>query len=1154
MAGIDEFVQNFYEIQGITLAERTKNFNFLLRDFDRTNLTDEDLVRVDSLIRPRNLLEEIFKLDTFIRFKHIKFLFKIFECENLILIGRLVKCKWLFQESFCDINSDNLMDLFERLSPITRGKIISKLAAYLQDEQLVENYYTTIKRNYGLTTASRLISACSANFIRNEFEQYCFKLKDKQLLRIAKKDLQFVEFYFDKIIKNTHSKSIDANDYLSVFHHIVATDFPLFLSFIDKYNLKMKLNNKLTAKVYNCKKDDVIAKPTRYLEIMNVNKLIRLLKDDFGKFYENSFPKSIKDFSQTTNEPVEGKFSSYAQTFDLINHLQREEKYNMLINTFQKVYKVEIFKYSNFINDYIIEMMPFEERLKWAKQKMTEDRWICYLETKDSIPIIKDKIKLFSDRITRTRYLNYLIETCRINDDKEALLNVLKYYVERHRNEESDTRASFLRKLHNSFKLEELNQEYWTEIMKLSKLFPIQNYFFYEICDINEKYLLYLYENDEINDEAILIYLKDAIRNYCLLTPFDRHLKYRKDFYQRLPELIMNNYKGDELHNVCTTFLSRVKEWNEKNRKDQIDVYSFPQILQVFTNKDNSFAHHYPYNSILPYLFTAKGDTPEKDLIMKEFWSNLTNNSIYLTDILNNILKHEPLSLLEHVEDISQKSRIYYEHFLQKLKYYHHLGLPEKFKEAYLKKLADDENKSDTIRALVYLMPTVDYIKLMAPYTGNETKIDFDNSTFYQNKSAFVESLKYTDTYSLAIPIVQQFCVGDYLKPTLSTLYRIFDYTVVQNTDTLLQELFGRAVSVRKHAIFLTTRSRDEPTIYKTLKELGENEKNPSLIKFIFKRTFKYFCANPSEEFFDLLRLNSRYLKKEDEEAYDYFYQYSNVPLVYLAKFIQVAWDCISESNVDNIKDKRFTLLNQVDDDIIRLLPENFCRNILETYLCNKNEQSVREFACKYILTGESDENLLFICNLLKNFIKTDWQTKSRKIVRSILTHICNSLRQHKKLEYMKTFYGVWHEILEVVNAYEEHLTLKLNVLYLSTNEEYRIRNFAEKVYEFYNENVQTFSNMIIEIFAKVLSDTIESITWDDEYRENHDENLFNFYLGLLNTNKSSFNYALILSLLPKEYSLVYDIKLQHQMILKEISRCEETWLKIRFIEYSDNL
>lgn len=1147
MDPIEQFVQSFYSIEGVTLGERSKNVNLLVRNFTKINLNNEDLKRMNTLLQARNILEETFKLDVFLQLRYVAFLLSIFEGEKLNLIGRLVKSKWLFQEEFCSINSDFLIDLFKRVSPITRGKIINKLAA-LKNETVAEDFYVTIKSHYGFKAASKLLPACSVTFIRSLLENQCIEFSDKQLLRIIKKDLQFAPIYFNKIKKNMIH--VELGDYLRSLHYVASIDLIIFAEFIEKYRIRMKLNARLTAKIYEIKKDKVIANPTFYLSIMHFKTLIHLLKDDYNEFYKNSFPKSIEEFRHTIGEPSTVRYNQYTRTYTLINHLSRDEQYKMLVNTFREVYKVDIFDYPDFIKNHFIEMMPIDVRVKWAKEKMKDDKWMCYLEIKHSIPKIKEKINLSSDRYARAKCTLYLIETCRINKDKDALLEVLKYYFERHRNEEGDLRAQFVREISSSFKLENLPQTHWTELMKLLQLFVIKEDYHFETRFFIGRYLLYLFKTNQINDDAILKYLKEAFKNKNIQMPRDYPSKYTKLLLLSLPEIILNNYEGDELFDITLAFISEIFSWNQDNPWDKINPYDFPKIMDVMLCKEiEKREDNRRYKSTVSSLIDFKSNEPQNPIFLNIFWSSIEEHSYNYRNVFEDILKYKPLLILENNAKFS--TFLYFgDSFITKLKYYAHLGLPQLFKEMYVAKLTSD-SKSGAIKNLVHLMPTQEYINLMSDYYVKESKIDVEEEkSIYKLQSYFIESLKYADELSLTLPIVEQFCVGDYLKMSLDTLYRVIDYTPMPKTEHFLKSLFYRAVSVRKHAIFLTSNTRDERTVYDMIKTLAPKEKNPSLLKFLFKRTFKYFCVNPSEQFFELLRLNSQYINKKDEEAYNYFKEYSNVPSDYLPRFIVLGWNCMSVSEVENVRNEKNSLLHNINVNVIKRLPDTFCRKIIKSYLFSDERFILPTFSCNYILAGENDDNLRFVCDVLKDFMKSD-QTKKHDKMQTILEHFCSKFRENNLIDYLNKFANIWYEFVEVVDAYGQHLMLQFNILYLNAVDddyECKIRKFAENVCKFFDENLEKYGCMIINVFADVLESCSKTFLW---HETKLDENLFNFYTDLLNINDSPYNCALILTMLPKKFALQPDIKFKHEFILNEIiSKRQEEWLKILYVNY----
>lgn len=442
----------------------------------------------------------------------------------------------------------------------------------MQDEVVAEDYFKAVLKKYGSNLAIKLLSNCSVKFARNASSKYDAKFTNKELLKMVKKDITFANFYFDKFCAVKHYK-LSVMHYLLVLHYIAAIDFPLFMYMFEKHELKMKLNMKLTAKLYACKKNDVISRPENYLTFMHFKTLMKLLGDDFETFYANSFPKTVKEFQYILFEPKK-HYASHTRIYKLIQHLPRNKKYEMFTKTFLRVYNVYIFQYPNFINKYFIDFMPDQERLKLSKQILKEDKWICYLEIKNSIPKLKDKIRSMFIAETRSIYLNHLVETCRVHRNLNALLDVLRYFVERHQNENTVIIEAFINKLRESFDLKKLHAPHWTEINKLLKILKLNDeYYMYSkefMCD----YTHHLIESNNMNNELMMKLFNYSTEQGCWTHIFEVFRSKRsKQYVLKVATLLPNQCKEEKLYTMCSAILYRIVDWNAHNKNDQIDLY-----------------------------------------------------------------------------------------------------------------------------------------------------------------------------------------------------------------------------------------------------------------------------------------------------------------------------------------------------------------------------------------------------------------------------------------------------------------------------------------------------------------------------------------------------------------------------------------------------
>lgn len=157
-------------------------------------------------------------------------------------------------------------------------------------------------------------------------------------------------------------------------------------------------------------------------------------------------------------------------------------------------------------------------------------------------------------------------------------------------------------------------------------------------------------------------------------------------------------------------------------------------------------------------------------------------------------------------------------------------------------------------------------------------------------------------------------------------------------------------------------------------------------------------------------------------------------------------------------------------------------------------------------------------------------------------------LNTKKDVDYLKKFATFWYVTVDVSETYVEHLILQLTLLYMTSDSENKINDFAKNVHEFYSQNVQKFSHLIIDIFSKTLKDLMSDFfPTDNDVNDVEEYDLFTFYTALMDINKSPENFAMIL---PNEYSLTPYIATQHKLLLAEIRQCHEPCIKILYNHY----
>lgn len=135
-----DLVRRFHSLEGDTISDRKKNFNKLLRDPSFSGNKQQIHDALDKL-EPKTYLENLFKVDALIYFRHTNRLVEILKQGNEVFISKILKQQWFFKDVFQNIDADTLVnDFLPCLSFTMRMKVLKRLSMVL-DEQKMDAIY-----------------------------------------------------------------------------------------------------------------------------------------------------------------------------------------------------------------------------------------------------------------------------------------------------------------------------------------------------------------------------------------------------------------------------------------------------------------------------------------------------------------------------------------------------------------------------------------------------------------------------------------------------------------------------------------------------------------------------------------------------------------------------------------------------------------------------------------------------------------------------------------------------------------------------------------------------------------------------------------------------------------------------------------------------
>ncbi|KAF5303597.1 hypothetical protein FQR65_LT08198 [Abscondita terminalis] len=1101
----------------------------------------------------KNFLEEKFKVDLLLHFKKTKDLVEILKSERSIQIQRVLKnSKWFVEQIISSMTVTELITtIFPNTSFRTKVKLINKLAIHLNDSDKAHEYFEAIDQQYGTYLASKLLPSCRPDYIVNFLNTRHFKPTPKQALLIIKRYPEYSEEIVDILMRFDNA----SEEYMNVFDHLKLNNINLLLELNCKHMLNLRMGWRVTDRFVHLHEDDVIGDPKKYYKTFHNKQIAKSLHHKFNVLYINLFPPDLDEFSD-----------DYHTIISVLRDLpKRMRQGSFLIDNYAKIYGTSFWN-SSHVSLQILDLLTVHERVRVVETEkkpshILDANWKSYLTTDKSFPLLKKEISLTSAAGTRAVLVECLVNTCKINLDDVALLNVCNYVLNTHRNDHIKVRKSFLHAIKNNYDLAHYSDQLWKYINELIGIFELNNESFEYVVEFKKMYLRFrLLHNLPVEDELLQWVRGD---NSDLI--FGTNSQQQLHCFNVLADIISREKKGDDLSKWNNTLLHSICQWNNTN-KEKISLLRFENAMQLL--KQQFATNEYSYAEVR--ILTA--------LIQEECKQSggRTMLNIYLglrekygnRDILLWVLQHHPSLIEENINDVIQLFTEYFfgsyrEHYL--FKYIR--NYPSILEKAvkYLLNPEKECKKQCVIIALSFMQKSEDFLKMTENYYPTERQADAKTDAgreLYALQEIVTRCLKNLDPPSVTMPSILRFCKGDYLKLIRTALYSVCDNANENKLISFLSQLIDAAVSIRKHALHLTFRTLDKNQVYSLIKHFMEKEKNDSIRKFIFKGCFNFFIKNPDDFTWELVTLNINAVDINDREALEILLQFDKVPKQYRSNYVVLTWNVLN--TVPDPNDTLTCNLNQlignISTDMIPTLPQDFYDKVINGYFLKEDcshitfmSSTVNKFVCKYILYSNSDvekkERLNAISLIIKDFVlKNGKKPDNCNHVIDILKEFCMPFLKdnYQDKEIFEEFVGLWNDLFKPHELFDEYLHLKLVALYMESLE---ATDLGCRLGELCDSLVDIYGEVIVGMLC-------EKINFFGCYFFNNDqENCYDMIEGLISNDASTVRLVLAILLLSCNSPDGKRAKRRYNEIMEKLDLVENITIKLYLCSiYSGNL
>lgn len=611
------------------------------------------------------------------------------------------------------------------------------------------------------------------------------------------------------------------------------------------------------------------------------------------------------------------------------------------------------------------------------------------------------------------------------------------------------------------FKYEDFNETHWNCLVDLWKLHKMKNerqpesmLLFYNI--------VFLHKNNKPVKEMVDLYTKEILESHtfshCCDWKYSTEIS--KHIMLQLIEQIPIESK-DDFQATADSLLSTIIEFNESCPHQSIDFYNIPLFVTLLKLKKEKYQYYAKTERKM--ICKIKRNQFETE-VMQLYLSNIPKT--YDIHTVKWFFNNEILIFAKYFDGFVQTMLRYnfvntkQPNLWYKIKKYSHLKLDEKA-SMYLKQQLFSEQKVEhkikSVKPLLYTLSPEDCLQLFMQFSPKSGKVDMDDpeaSDLYRLQCAVAEHLKFLPNMSVALPLIQNFCIGDYLGKNLQALYSASNRVPENKMELVLNNLSKQAVSVRKHSLFLSCQISKATVVIDKLKSFAIKEQNLSIKKHLYSTAVKFFLKNPSQETWNLVKEYINFIDKSDEESLKNLAS-CNVTKRYRHLYLHAAWDYF-EKNADNLPVKSYltTLLNQVNKDLLKQLPVEFNQKIIGQHFLNRESVldgfTILRYAVLFLLCENRIDSFKLIFSAINKYKEAFWKDVGDvRILNFFNEFITKNKEEYFSKEAVEKFTTYWDKTFLPIETFKQYVLLRIVKIFLEANadlEEYskNVTHFIE--------------------------------------------------------------------------------------------------------------
>ncbi|KAK2584311.1 hypothetical protein KPH14_006703 [Odynerus spinipes] len=711
-----------------------------------------------------------------------------------------------------------------------------------------------------------------------------------------------------------------------------------------------------------------------------------------------------------------------------------------------------------------------------------------------------------------------MIYACKINHDDDALLEVLEYCDNRHKNEDAYFWSNIMSTLMQIYDIENLNEKHWNVIDEIILRNHVKNYLesYYDSTNrsLIEKTLYYRLKNNLPIDKMIEIYVDLERQHWNERWSI---LRDNPDYELRVFEASLdavkarfesNNNKWTESKiYIVEDLLAEIYDYNKRHvklnaQREKLSLKKFPWLMEMVQSIVTDQSKKNMVNDLKYSLKTNEKDLYDAWVMEKEKVADVSSGKAFTR------LKKDPKCVLEQWEEyLSNCENGYYngntKRFLLACRWYK--DIPIKFANEAVKRF-QTEDKLSYLQILGTLLYGDTFTKLIEPYIPREKTIDVKSENAMNDYHLLISALEgmLVSNPPISLELVGRLCEGDYLSLALRVITNVCNRTAIPKIRSFANDLTSKRVSVRKHGIRLICAIQTLQESSDFLLSQWKNEDHHSIREVIFQKVCQLFQKQPGPVTWSAYKECISTLKLKDwATVKDQLIPSSSVPTEYIFDLIRLIMRTTDNFVKEGLEQEKamYYLRNvfvKIDESIANVLPDEFCEEIIEKYLFDPDyvlDNFLREFLVQmylFLRKDKIDSRVAALSRFFMAAVKSGWNVPHPKkahfypvnytiytIINDIVSTFLN--RKDKDLRIIDGVLNFFTVFLTPENDITSYFLLILAKEYVesSTTEEFALR-LGDKIPELIQKHTPLYPSCIIDslqyFFAMICVDNLEEV------------------------------------------------------------------------------